>query len=86
MDLSSLFYFQTTFRASECRAPKVELFATVVVQDKLPVFLDPQSFTDVQHYKRLLGYDQPINFADEDDSERTTSDNVHDVKDREKPS
>lgn len=78
---------QTTFRQSESRPPNVEVFATAVIREKYPVFFDPKFFTDLHHYKRLLGYDKPITFSDGENVEETSdSEKTKEMKNKEEQS
>lgn len=44
----------------------IEIFSTVKIK-KHSLFFDPMGFTDLEHYKRMLGYDKPIEIIQEAD-------------------
>lgn len=43
-------------------------FTSVKVRG-VPLFLDARFFNDVYHYKRIMGFDRPIDFKLKDDSD-----------------
>lgn len=44
------------------------MFTTVMIKGH-PLFLDPKMFEDPSHYSKIMGYDKPIDFSLESDSE-----------------
>lgn len=42
------------------------MFTSCAIKGK-PVFLDAKFFTDQHHYKRIMGYDKPIDLLVDDD-------------------
>lgn len=50
-----------SFTANEVRIPTVPgLFTTAKVNDKVPLFLDPNLFIDRQAYVQMMKYDEPL--------------------------
>ena len=50
------------------------MFANCSIYRKA-AYLDSQSFTDQQHYVRIMGYDKPMDFKLETESQETISKN-----------
>lgn len=52
-----------TFTPEDVVQPAVPgMFTSCLVKD-IPVFLDSKDFKDVNHYKRIMGYDKPMDFG-----------------------
>ena len=54
------------FKTTDVVVPTVPgMFTTFLIKNK-PYFVDLDSFKDIDHYGRLMGYDKPIeNYIDE---------------------
>ncbi|XP_039286377.1 transmembrane protein 70 homolog, mitochondrial isoform X2 [Nilaparvata lugens] len=48
------------FKADEVVIPETPPFLTSFLVQGHPLFVDPSSFTDVNHYKRFMKYDEPL--------------------------
>lgn len=50
------------FKIDDVKVPDVPgLFTSLTVKGK-PLFMDPNQFTDVSHYAKMMGFDKPIDF------------------------
>lgn len=52
------------------------MFATFLVNDKVPLFVDAAQFTDPEHYVKMMGYDKPLDLklrAEEDSTQPPAS-------------
>lgn len=59
------------FTVNDVKVPEVPgMFTTFLVKNR-PLFVDPRMFKEVEHYGRLMGYDQPINFHLKDQDEKS---------------
>lgn len=55
-------FFQTKFTPADVKVPEVPgMFTSIMVKDT-PLFLDPNSFENTDHYIKIMGYDKPIDF------------------------
>lgn len=50
------------FKKSEVRLPMTQKITVTFYAKNCPLFLDPDSFQDITHYQRILGYDKPYEF------------------------
>lgn len=51
-----------TFTPEDVKVPDVPgMFTSIIVKDT-PLFLDPNSFDNPDHYVKIMGYDKPIDF------------------------
>lgn len=50
------------FKTFEVRLPTTQKLTVTFYVKNVPLFVDPQSFDDVTHYQRILGYDRPYEF------------------------
>lgn len=55
------------FKKSEVRLPITQKVTVTFYAKNYPLFLDPDSFQDITHYQRILGYDKPYEFDNLDD-------------------
>ena len=55
-------FFQIHFTVNDVKVPEVPGMFTTFLVKKRPLFVDPNMFKDLEHYGRLMGYDQPVNF------------------------
>ncbi|RZF32407.1 hypothetical protein LSTR_LSTR001871 [Laodelphax striatellus] len=51
---------ELTFKANEVDVPETPPFLASFVVRGNPLFVDPKSFTDLNHYKRFMKYDVPL--------------------------
>ncbi|KAL1130504.1 hypothetical protein AAG570_011752 [Ranatra chinensis] len=60
----SLFAKEKTldFRPGEAIVPSVPGMFTTVTVNGTPLFLDARFFEDLAHYKKIMGYDRPMDF------------------------
>lgn len=72
---------QTKFKLKDIQVPENPgMFATFMVNNKTPLFVDAAQFTDPEHYVKMMGYDKPLDLKlnlEEDSSSE---------KDQKKPS
>ncbi|XP_050522824.1 transmembrane protein 70 homolog, mitochondrial [Daktulosphaira vitifoliae] len=47
------------FKTHEVRLPMSQKLTITFYIRNIPLFIDPQAFTDMMHYQRILGYDKP---------------------------
>ncbi|BET02696.1 Protein of unknown function (DUF1301) [Nesidiocoris tenuis] len=52
---------QIRFKPGEAEIPDVSGFASAKVRG-IPLFMDSRYFSDVYHYKRIMGFDKPMDF------------------------
>ncbi|VVC41256.1 TMEM70 family [Cinara cedri] len=50
------------FKPHHVRLPMSQKLTVTFYAKEYPFFVDPQSFVDVMHYQRILGYDKPYEF------------------------
>ncbi|XP_033221836.1 transmembrane protein 70 homolog, mitochondrial [Belonocnema kinseyi] len=53
---------QIEFQPKDVFVPEVPGMFTSCLIKKAPLFFTPDSFNDLSHYKRIMGYDKPIDF------------------------
>ncbi|XP_063872741.1 transmembrane protein 70 homolog, mitochondrial-like isoform X2 [Scylla paramamosain] len=59
------------FTVDDVKVPEVPgMFTTFLVKNR-PLFVDPRMFKEMEHYGRLMGYDQPINFHLKEQDEKS---------------
>ncbi|XP_014247854.1 transmembrane protein 70 homolog, mitochondrial [Cimex lectularius] len=51
-----------TFKPDEVVVPDVPGMFTSLTVRGIPLFMDARFFTDVNHYKKIMGYDKPMDF------------------------
>lgn len=51
-----------TFTPADVKIPNVNRLFTIAFVKGYPLFFDAEEFTDLEHYKRIMGYDKPIDF------------------------
>ena len=47
-----------------------EMMTTCMVKGA-PMFMDARAFTDINHYKRIMGFDKPMDFGIKTDDVKT---------------
>lgn len=51
---------QLFFRREDVEVPDVPgMFSSILVKGE-PLFIQMENFTDVEHYRKIMGYDKPI--------------------------
>lgn len=60
-----LILLQVNFTLADVKPLGVEILSTVRIKGRA-MFFDPKHFTDVNHYKKILGYDKPLNIDVDD--------------------
>ncbi|XP_046418331.1 transmembrane protein 70 homolog, mitochondrial [Neodiprion fabricii] len=51
------------FTPDDVKVPAIPAMLTTLVVKDNPLFLDPKLFEDINHYKRIMGYDKPLDFS-----------------------
>ncbi|MCL4136038.1 UNVERIFIED_CONTAM: hypothetical protein GTU68_026316, partial [Idotea baltica] len=58
------------FKVDDVIRPELPgMFTSFMVKNK-PLFVDPSMFEDIDHYSRIMGYDKPIDFSMNRDSNK----------------
>lgn len=56
------FLLKLHFKIKDVKVPDVPgLFTSIIVKGK-PLFLDPNQFSDISHYSKMMGFDKPVDF------------------------
>lgn len=66
---------QLEFQVGDVHVPDVPGPFTTLYARARPLFLDPRTFSEVEHYGRLMGYDKPIDLhmrSDNDEEEEVS--------------
>ncbi|XP_076263739.1 transmembrane protein 70 homolog, mitochondrial [Rhynchophorus ferrugineus] len=60
---------KTEFKVDDVKVPDVPgMFTSMHIKGK-PLFMDPRTFEEPEHYRRIMGYDKPIDFKLYENSE-----------------
>lgn len=54
--------FQDKFRADEINVPEIPGFLTTFEAKGKRYFVDKDCFSDISHYKKIMGFDKPLDF------------------------
>ncbi|KAF2349321.1 TMEM70 family, partial [Trinorchestia longiramus] len=52
---------QIHFKPSDVTIPELPSMFTTFLVKKKPLFVDMETFKDVEHFGRIMGYDKPLN-------------------------
>ncbi|XP_043278445.1 transmembrane protein 70 homolog, mitochondrial isoform X3 [Venturia canescens] len=51
------------FKPEDVKLPEISEMLTSCFVKGIPMFMDVQNFTNIDHYKRIMGFDKPMDFS-----------------------
>lgn len=54
---------QLEFTPDDVSLPTMSEMLTTCMIKRQPVFMDATAFTDIGHYKRIMGFDKPMDYS-----------------------
>lgn len=58
----NLYCFQVIFKPEDVDVPDIPGMFTSFIVKGVPLFVEAGNFNDVSHYKRIMGFDKPLDF------------------------